>query len=239
MVNMMNLLKRFTVFFLLLLFMMNMSCTSKEKPKFYSQFGQDKYLYKKVFKNKKDGVFVDIGAHDGVSFSNTFFFENLGWKGICIEPIPEVFERLQKARKATCIKGCISDKYDTASFLCIKGYAEMLSGILENYEPGHVERIRKEILEKGCTSEVIPVKCYNINRLFLDQGIQHVDYLSIDTEGGELDILKSIDFDQFDIDVIDVENNYGTAFQNLLEPKGYKLIAKRGPDEIYKKSRPK
>lgn len=54
-------------------------------------------MNERFFKNLKNGVFFDIGAHDGVSLSNTYFFEKeLGWSGICLEPIPEVFERLKK-----------------------------------------------------------------------------------------------------------------------------------------------
>lgn len=90
-------------------------------------------------------------------------------------------------------------------------------------------------LKKGGTTEVITVKCYDLTRLLIDQGIRHVDYLSVDTEGGELEILKSIDFQQIEIDVIDVENNYGTAFREFLEPLGYQLMATKGPDEIYRR----
>lgn len=135
---------------LLMSFVLLISCSKKEKHQFYSQFKQDKFLHQKVFNGKREGVFVDIGAHDGVSFSNTYFFEkSLGWKGICVEPIPEVFERLKNNRTAICFQGCICDKYETASFLRVKGYAEMLSGILENYDPKHVERIHNEVSEKG------------------------------------------------------------------------------------------
>ena len=45
--------------------------------KFHSQFGQDKFLDEKVFKGKTGGFFVEVGAHDGVFLSNTFFFDNL------------------------------------------------------------------------------------------------------------------------------------------------------------------
>ena len=56
--------------------------------KFYSQCGQDKWAYENLFKNKNDGFFIEIGADDGIHFSNTKFFEDLGWNGICIEPSP-------------------------------------------------------------------------------------------------------------------------------------------------------
>lgn len=209
-----------------------------EEPQFYSQYQQDQYIYKKFFWKKRNGVFVDIGAHDGVSLSNTYFFEKyMDWKGICIEPIPEVFERLKTNRNCLCIQGCIYDKRETVPFLKITGWAEMLSGIVENYDPQHLNRIQWEISLNGGTSEIINVKCYNINQLLLDNNIRHVDYLSIDTEGGELGILQSIDFNQIDIDVIEVENNYGEHFREFLEPLGYWKMGNLGPDEVYKKIR--
>ena len=64
--------------------------------KFYSQFNQDNYVFNKFFKNNQNGFFLDIGEHDGVTGNNTKFFEDLGWSGVCIEPIPSVFEELKK-----------------------------------------------------------------------------------------------------------------------------------------------
>ncbi|MDB6081736.1 MAG: FkbM family methyltransferase [Chlamydiia bacterium] len=231
-------------FFTMALISLHLCSTAYAVPEkefaYYSQYEQDKYLNEHVFKNKEHGVFVDIGAHDGITLSNTYFFEqSLGWTGICVEPIPQVFELLKSRRKAICIQGCICDKYKTVPFLQVKGAPEMLSGIVENYDPRHLQRIAREIEQSGGSSEIINVPCFNLNQLLLEHGIQHVDYLSLDTEGGELEILQSIDFSKLDIDVIDVENNYGSAaFRELLEPLGYEKIAHLGcTDEIYRKKR--
>ena len=224
----------FFLFFIILAW--NISIAGKQQ--FYSQYFQDQYLYEIIFKNKYNGVFVDIGAHDGITFSNTYFFEKfMRWTGICVEPIPEVFERLKTNRKCLCIQGCIFDKREMAPFLKITGWAEMLSGIIENYNPEHLKRIEREIDLMGGNAEMIKVKCYNITQLLLENNIQHVDYLSIDTEGGELGILQSIDFDLIDIDIIEVENNYNEPFQQWLEPLGYKKIWDFFQDEIYQKER--
>lgn len=217
---------------------LNMIPAFAETQKFYSQYQQDQYVYENFFKNKQNGVFVDIGAHDGISLSNTYFFEKfMGWKGICVEPNPEVYNQLKQNRNCLCVQGCIYDKRESVPFLKITGYAEMLSGIMENYDPQHLRRIQNEIAYYGGKSEIIDVKCYNLTQLLLDNGIQHVDYLSIDTEGGEFGILRSIDFSRLDIDVIEVENNYHEPFQPFLESHGYKKVCDLGPDEIYCKSK--
>lgn len=213
-------------------------CISAEEQRFYSQYQQDQYVYEHFFQDKRNGVFVDVGAHDGILLSNTYFFEKeMGWTGICVEPIPEVFQRLRTNRSCACIEGCIFDNRDAVPFLKISGWAEMLSGIIANYDPRHVERIQWEIAQNWGGTEVIEVRCYNLTQLLLDHEIQHVDYLSIDTEGGEFGILQSIDFDQIDIEIIEVENNYDDPFEPFLESKGYKKLCRIGPDELYQKVR--
>lgn len=211
----------------------------EEDLKFYSQCGQDSFLYKRFFHNKKDGVFVDIGAHDGIVLSNTYFFEKeLGWKGICIEPLPDRFEQLRKNRKCTCIQGCIYNKTGTVKFLNVKSHigehTEMLSGIVETYDNRHLNRIKHETRNNMGSCEEVEVKCYLLNDVLSDNKIAHVDYLSIDTEGGELDILKAIDFDKYTINIIDVENNYNDPeFEKFLSSKGYKKFTNVSWDEIY------
>jgi FkbM family methyltransferase len=205
--------------------------------------GQDKYLNEEVFKNKKGGVFVDIGAYDGVSLSNTYFFEKeMGWSGVCIEPNPKAFQKLKKARSSICVNGCISDSKEPARFLLLGkdgSEIEMLSGLLTKYDPRHLGRIKRESeLGEDPKAEVITVPCFLLQDILKKQGISKVDYLSLDTEGGELEILKTIDFSAIDIDIIDVENNYGNpAFKTFLESKGFVLIKKLEQDEIYKKKR--
>ena len=62
---------------------------------FNSQYKQDRYLEENVFKGYKNGVFVDVGAHDGISINNTLYFEKYNnWSGINIEPIKSVYDKL-------------------------------------------------------------------------------------------------------------------------------------------------
>ena len=176
---------------------------------FYSQFDQDRYVYEQFFKNKTDGVFVDIGAHDGIIESNTYFFEKqLGWKGICVEPLPEVFENLKKNRNCICINACIADFNGTGAFLRVSGYSEKLSGLINYYNPRHLQRINKEIQNISGNKET----------------------------RNELSILRSINFKAIDIHIIDVENNYNDPnIRTFLEKNGYELVARLKIDEIYRK----
>lgn len=202
---------------------------------YYSQCEQDKFINENFFKNQKNGVFVDIGAHDGISFSNTYFFEKeLNWTGICIEPIPEVFAKLKRNRKCICAQGCAATETKKSEFLKISGPLEMLSGLVSKYSTQHKERIQREILEYGGACERIQVQCYNVNELFEKYGITHINFLSLDTEGGEFEILRSINFSEYQIDVIAVENNYALPYFNYyLEQQGFKHVKSLEQDLIF------
>jgi FkbM family methyltransferase len=198
---------------------------------YYSQSGQDAFVLS-YFNNKTNGVFIDIGANDGITFSNTYYFEkNLNWSGICIEPIPKVFESLDKNRNCIKINAAISNKKSIEKFAIVDPI-DMLSGLYNEYDPKHLEKIHNN----GWNITELNIQCLVLNDILEEYKIFHIDYLSIDTEGNELKILESINFDKFNIDLIDVENNYDNEdLRNFIISKGYILIEKIGCDEIYSK----
>ncbi len=210
-----------------------------ETYKYYSQAGQDKYVHEQFFKHVKTGTFLDIGAHDGIDKSNSYFFESaLGWKGICVEPIPEVFESLEKNRKCICVNAGLSDKNGMTKFWRIEGYSEMLSGIAENYNDSHKERIEREIQQHNGKKIEIDIKIYDINTLLKEHGFSHIDYCTIDVEGSEEKILSVLNEKEFDITVFTVENNYkDKSLRNLMKSKGYKLHSVLDFDDVYVKKK--
>jgi FkbM family methyltransferase len=199
---------------------------------YYSSSKQDQFLNEKIFKNKKNGVFVEIGADDGISGSNSYFFERfLGWTGVCIEPRANAYEKLAKNRYCICIHGAIAGRSETRDFVNV-GEKPRFSGFLNTIEPQHWPRI----ISEGKTWTVIKVRTFNFNELCQQYNLKHVDYLSIDTEGSEEEIIRSIDFKNIDISVVDVENNFGNVtMRQYLESIGYKFIKRLGMDDIYVK----
>lgn len=202
---------------------------------YYSQYNQDEFLNKEIFKNKERGTFVDIGAHNGISLSNTFFFEKeLNWTGLCIEPNPRLYNILCENRSSININGCAWYENDVKIFRLIEGYSEMLSGILDSYDQKHIDRIERECIDKNSKYIDVEVQCYDINKLLIDNKLKNIDLVSIDTEGSEYEILKCIDYDLINIGVIVVENNYKeNNVENFLKSKGYKLYSKIKIDDIY------
>jgi FkbM family methyltransferase len=201
---------------------------------YVSQCGQDKWVIETLFPQARGLVFVDIGANDGVKFSNTLVLErNFQWTGLAVEPIPDVFERLRQNRTCTVIEGCVTNRPGLRKFQLVTGYAQMLSGLADQYDLRHQVRIAADLARTGGTRTEIDVMCYTLPQLLEQAGISSVDYLSIDVEGAELPILKAIDWSALDVRVIGVENNYQDyRIPLFLKRRGFSFHSIVG-DEFY------
>lgn len=201
---------------------------------YFSQFRQDEFLNEVIFNRKRNGFFIDIGAHDGITISNTLYFEKaMDWKGICIEPNPNVFTKLQANRTSSNLNVCVGNGNKTVKFTQIEGYSEMLSGISDAYNEKHLDRINREIETQGGEKKEIDVQMITLDSLPEIQG-QLIDFISIDTEGNEFDIVKSINFSVLNITAMVIENNYGdNRIKDYLQSFDYQLAYRLDCDEIF------
>ena len=198
---------------------------------YYGQNGQDKWVSEKIFKNRRDGFFVDIGANNGIDISNSYYLEQqLGWSGICVEPMPKVYAELVRNRKCTCIQACVAAQDGEAEFLEVEGN-EMLSGLASTLNQAHHARITGHRINK------LKLPCFSLTTLLRNNKVTEVDFMSIDTEGSEMEILRNFDWAGVKIKVICVENTYhGDLMPELLYDRGYRLNAILSGDEIYVRS---
>ena len=194
-----------------------------------SQWGQDMFVDQCVFGERRGGTFVDIGANDGLACSNTYFFETTrGWSGLCVEPQPSMFAELQRRRRCVCVEGCAGTSDGDVPFTLVEGDSNLLSGRPDIFPEGHERRIA------DTTHTSISVKCYEINALIRRHGITSIDFLSIDTEGGEDALVAAMDLDAFNVRAIAIENNYNDRrIEAALDARGYDFVAWMGSDEIY------
>ena len=202
-----------------------------------SQLGQDRFI-DEFFKQKRNGVFVDIGASEGVIISNTFFLEKeRGWTGICIEPLPIQFNKLIENRNSINLNVCVSNfegETDFAYVECENVSTNMLSGISDEYNKKHIERILGEVKHYGGKIHNIKVPVKPLQSILDEYKMLEIDFCSIDTEGSEFSIIKSLDFDKTNIKVLIIENNYQeTVIQEFLEQKEYILYKKLAFDDIF------
>lgn len=201
---------------------------------YYSQCQQDEFLNTVIFNNKKKGFFIDIGAHDGKTYSNSLFFESQNnWNGICIEPNPTVFAKLNSFRKSINLNVCIGASNKSIKFTQIEGYAEMLSGISENYDERHIQRIDRDIAKNGGKRNEIEVEMITLNSIE-SLKTQPIDFISIDTEGNEFDIVSSMDFEKLDVKSIVIENNYkDNRIKKFLLGYNFIQLYKLDFDDVY------
>ena len=194
---------------------------------YYSQFNQDEII-NTLLENRKNGVFIDIGAYDGIMFSNSCFFEKSNnWTGICFEPNPIIFKKLAEARNCTLINGGVSVKNDTLTYKRFSGNQEleMLSGFSDFFSDEQLLRIEKELSEeKNSSTEIIEIQTYSLNDLLKVKQTNKIDYCSIDTEGGEFNILKTINFDENYFSTLSIEDNYDSKeVIDYMKSKGFEF----------------
>ncbi len=198
--------------------------------KFFSQSGQDRILKNHFFNDKKKGFFVEIGAYDGITGSNCFYFENMQlWDGIAVEASKIQFSKLKKNRKCKLFNEALSSKENIVEFIEVQEGLTQMSGINDEHYS-----VKKIVYEDSKSK----VDKYEIKTVTFEKIVPHnviIDYLSIDIEGGEMDILQSIDFNKFKIKVISVENNKPDLinFDLFFKKKNFSFFDRVGQDEIF------
>lgn len=198
----------------------------------YSQIGQDLKVLD-FYKNKRDGFFVEIGASNGIELSNTYLLEKTyDWKGVCVEPVPEKFELLCKNRpNSLCYDDAVYNESNKQVIFDIANNYDLLSGISSNIDC-HISCVnsnKTQIIKNTISLNDLLEKANS--PLF-------IEYLSLDTEGSELEILKSVDFQKYIFGLIDVEHNYveprRSQMRDLLTSNGYEYIGENSFDDSYK-----
>jgi hypothetical protein len=166
----------------------------------YSQASQDKVVLK-ILSGRRKGFFVECGASNGETFSNTLTLEmRFDWDGLLIEANPNLFKiLLGKGRKAYSLNACLSITNETKRMAFYP--AGLLGGLQEGFDSSH----KKAIGFTQTTPETKYITCYPLQDVMAAFGRDHIDYFSLDVEGPEVPILRTIPFEHLKIDVMTVE----------------------------------
>ncbi len=211
--------------------------------KHYSQYGQDIFVLNKVFHNKKEGVFVDVGGNHPIHGSNTYLLEQNGWTGIAIEPQKKLRDLWPEYRTAPCLPYVIGPENKEVTFI-VGGENE--NGVYGVEGFNKVKEIRNKIV----------LQQKRLDDVLTENNIKKIDYVSIDVEGYELNVLKSIDFSKTNITLIGVENDIGfkkipiigkrlgtelgnNEIRKYLKNQGYEYIARIFCDDFFIKKEEK
>ena len=197
----------------------------------HSQIGQDIKVIE-FYGNKENGYFIEIGASDGIYISNTYILEQqYKWRGICCEPVPSRFEQLVINRPNSI---CYSDAVYSVTGLTLDFDIaidnDLFSGISQNID------CHKSVVDRNKRTIQIPTISL-LDVLDNANAPSFIEYMSLDTEGSEFDILQTFDFEKYTFGLIDVEHNYieprRTKIKNLLLSKGYIYKGENKWDDMY------
>ena len=192
----------------------------------YSQTGEDNILAE-YFADHEGGFLVDIGACDGEILSNSRrLITELGWTGIIVEPHPEYFEKLQllyrRFPEVVTVNVAVGDENGERTFYAYQGRMAKFSTL----DVAEHERIKKAY--KVEEFDMVPMRMMPLHLLLSENGCPpQIDFLSIDTEGLDLDVLKSMDWDKYTVQLVCVEKSVVAALEltGFLVGSGYHLMA--------------
>lgn len=200
--------------------------------KTYSQEGEDLIL-RKVFGRKSNGFYIDIGAHHPKRFSNTYYFYKKGWKGINIEARPgsKILFDKTRPRDLNLEFAIGSEPKELTYFMfnepALNGFsAQNVANLKDNKEYKIIKEIKltTQRLDSVLTNHLTPA--------------QHIDFMSIDVEGLDYDVLISNNWNLFKPSIIVIEDPYfdfknGSKISTFLESYRYKLFAKTFNTSFY------
>jgi FkbM family methyltransferase len=186
--------------------------------RYYGQYGED-YLLWHFFDFRHSGFFLDIGAHDGAALSNTRSFEEQGWTGICVEPIPEVYEQCRALRRRVVHAACVGGSETRVTLRADR------SGLFAGVDTDEAHAARSYAGRNSGDPQFYSVDVPAVRAAELIRPDDPpIDFLSLDIEGTEIEALKGLDLQRNQPRVLVVEALTDAARGALdawLAPFGY------------------
>lgn len=168
------------------------------------------------------GVFVEAGAHEPVYLSQTHHLERVGWRGVLIEPLVENAARLRAQRSAQVFAvavGAPGSEGQTAPFL-VAGPHSTLGAQIKALSTRPVER------------RMVPVR--TMDSILAEAGFERVDFVSIDVEGAELEVLRGFTLERFRPRLVLLEDDvHRLEKHRAMRERGYKLVRRTALNNWY------
>ena len=199
---------------------------------YYSQFGEDKILAE-IFNEKSHGVCIEVGANDGVNDSTTLYFEEIGWDCILVEPNPVLCQMIRVARSSRLYEFAASDKSGVVTLFVAEG-AERAHGVSTISSD---EESLNKIKSYGFTYSKVQVQTKTLDEILseLKAGCG-IDFVSIDVEGHELEVLRGFSIERWSPTIILLEDNSNfenTAVSNYMMQFEYVRFMRTGVNDWY------
>jgi len=196
---------------------------------FFSQYGEDRILAQ-IFSGVPCGTCAEVGAFDGVTFSNTFYFERLGWKCILVEPNPELCEKIRQKRSAIVFQCAASDRPGRVVLRVDPSTGAEYASIA----PPGTDQSRQGSRPRKVREFLVPTR--TLDEVFEQVGVDRIDFISIDVEGQELQALRGFSLDRWRPRILLVEDNSYYADPSVptfLAARGYVRFLRTGCNDWY------
>lgn len=197
-----------------------------------SQQGEDAHLVENFFKGLCGGVYVELGALDGVRFSNSYFFRHaMAWNGALIEPNTRSFKMLKQNRSPQddVFNNAVCASTQEVHFLD-DGRNGAISGVVEFMTLSYAKKWHGKTTSNAALRKI---RCEPLSKILSQSDTVstagHVDFLSIDVEGGEFEVIKTLDFDlhQFGVILYEADEHSpvkNEAVKSFLARRGYPFV---------------
>jgi len=198
--------------------------------KYYAQFGEDKIL-NQIF-NKKGGNCVEVGGFDGVTGSNTYFFENLGWRCLIVEPMPDFCQKIREARSCDVAEIAASEKAGEVEFYVAAGVETLSTLEKDDKHFARIKSLSDEEIKK------ITVRTARLDDILSERGITDIDFMTIDVEGHEMSVLSGMSFDAISPRIVIIEDNSNgedAQVKKFMESVAYRRFKRTGCNDWYAK----
>jgi FkbM family methyltransferase len=187
-----------------------------------------------LFHGKMDGFYLEIGAWDAKHLSQSYHLEQLGWKGLCVDPFPKRFER----RKCEVCNKAISSDGKPREF--VKVTIDRRHGGDVSYFSGFRDSLNLHFMTimQHCDYDIVEVDTITISKLYEYYNLpNYIDFLSVDVEGAEIEVFCGIDLEQYRFGVIMFEHNMVAGTKQYiaasLERNGYRHLLDTDIESIF------
>ena len=206
---------------------------------YYSQYQEDVFLNDRYFKNKRNGTYIELGALDGIFYSNTKFFEDqFGWSGILIEPHPIICETLKNNRPNNFVfNDLVSCHQEELKFRYFVHCYAPVSGVENTLTEHHFKDYFDNECNRSLPQSSIMLKPRTLTDIVKSTNINHIDLLSLDVEVHEYEVLLSWDFsipiDVILIEMLDKNSEKDELCRQHLIKNGYKFDCVCAHNEVF------
>jgi FkbM family methyltransferase len=186
-------------------------------------YAAENRLKEEFFGHATDGYFVEVGANDPEQWSQSFHLERKGWRGIVVEPQPELAEKLRQRRSAKVYAVACSGPEQSGRHMTL-----YLAGGLSSFDPNlKVATARPE--------GAIDVPLKTLDEILVDAGAPApLDFLAIDVEGHEIEVLRGLDLARWRPRLLLVEDHVlGLDLHRFIAARGYKWIRRTDINSWY------